>query len=485
MKLWLKIFIGTLIIFIFAFNAGVLYLTIYSYNFNRQTETDNSIREQEIIKSTVTGRLANAESFFPDAPTNSERLVAIIDPLANFYSPQGVLLTLYYDGLNVYGDIPNIRHIVFDDVANVRQIESELLNLDNTQSKNIVEVTIDGKRHVLVASKLPDYPHLTLLYARDISQVDIFRTIIGRVFAIINIFVLSFLGISIYLLLKHITKPISKLTTVTVDMANGAYEKRVDVNSSDELGVLADSFNRMADSIEEQMSMLKKSAEDKQQFIDDLTHEIKTPMTSILGYSEYLHSAKSTEEERIVAAAHLYDMTLRLEALSEKLLDLAYSRDENIEWETVYVPGLFDELTMMMHPKLAPRNLELLVFPELTYITGDKMLILLMLQNLVENAAKASNDGAVITMRTHMEDHPVIEVRDTGCGMEKHDVERIMAPFYRVDKSRSRKHGGVGLGLSIVSQIAALHDARVEIESEPGFGTIVKIILKSRENGLV
>ena len=472
MKLWQKIFIGTLVIFIIAFNAGVLYLTIYSYNFNRQRETENSIREQETIKSTITDRLRNAESFFPDAPQNTERLFAIISPLAEYYEQQGVLLALYIDNdHSVLSNIPNINN--------------ELLNLDEAQSKNIIEETIEGKRYVLVASKLADYPQLRFVYARDISQIDDYRVNIGRVFAIINIIVLGFLGASIYLLLKHITKPVSKLTTVTVDMANGAYDKRIDVNSNDELGVLADNFNRMADSIEEQMELLRKSAEDKQQFINDLTHEIKTPMTSILGYSEYLHSAKSTEEERMIAAAHLHDMTLRLENLSEKLLDLAYSRDENIEWETVLVKELFDELAMMMRPKLAPRSIELITFPELDYITGDKMLILLMLQNLVENAAKASKDGAAVTVRTYIEEHPVIEVRDTGCGMDKHDVERIMAPFYRVDKSRSRKFGGVGLGLSIVSQIASLHGAKIDIESEPEFGTAVRIYLQLPNNSIV
>jgi len=472
MKLWQKIFIGTLVIFIIAFNAGVLYLTIYSYNFNRQRETENSIREQETIKSTITDRLRNAESFFPDAPQNTERLFAIISPLAEYYEQQGVLLALYIDNdHSVLSNIPNINN--------------ELLKLDEAQSKNIIEETIEGKRYVLVASKLADYPQLRFVYARDISQIDDYRVNIGRVFAIINIIVLGFLGASIYLLLKHITKPVSKLTTVTVDMANGAYDKRIDVNSNDELGVLADNFNRMADSIEEQMELLRKSAEDKQQFINDLTHEIKTPMTSILGYSEYLHSAKSTEEERMIAAAHLHDMTLRLENLSEKLLDLAYSRDENIEWETVLVKELFDELAMMMRPKLAPRSIELITFPELDYITGDKMLILLMLQNLVENAAKASKDGAAVTVRTYIEEHPVIEVRDTGCGMDKHDVERIMAPFYRVDKSRSRKFGGVGLGLSIVSQIASLHGAKIDIESEPEFGTAVRIYLQLPNNSIV
>jgi len=463
MKLWQKIFIGTLVIFILAFNAGVLYLTVYSYNFNRQRETENSIREQEMIMSTVAGRITSAESFYLGVQNSNERLTAIIRPLAEFYEQQGVLLALYNSNEKLYTNMP--------------EVASDVLELTSENSKTIMEETIVGRRHVIVASSIPNYRHLTFIYARDISQTDDFRTNISRVFAVVNIIVLIFLGTSIYLLLRHITKPITQLTAITADIANGAYNKRVIVGSNDEIGELAGSFNKMADSIEEQIAELKKSSEEKKQFIDNLTHEIKTPMTSILGYSEFLHSAKATEEEQIIASAHLHETALRLENLSDKLLDLAYSRDENIDKETVYISELFKELTMIMYPKLIPRSIELLTepLPELPFIIGDKFLLLLMLQNLSENAAKASGDGAVITIRAYMDEHPVIEVTDTGCGMEKRDVERVMAPFYRVDKSRSRKFGGVGLGLSIVSQIADLHNARIKIDSKQGRGTSVKI----------
>ena len=468
MKLWTKIFIGTLVLFTIAFNAGVLYLTNYSYNVNRQRETENSIREQEMVRSLITSRLQYAERFFPDAENNNERISAILFPLADFYEQQGVEISLYSHGYAFTG--------IQNDI-------SELLVFENIQNKNVKEDTIDGKRYVFVASRLLEYPQFTLIYAKDISHIDDFRVNIGRVFAIINVCVLVFLGLSIYFLLKHITKPISKLTAITTDIADGAYDKRVDVKSSDEVGMLAGSFNRMADSIEENVAKLRKSVEDKQQFIDDLTHEIKTPMTTILGYSEYLHNAKINEEERMIASAHLHEMALRLENLSEKLMDLAYSRDENIERENVDLPDLFNELEMMMRPKLNPRSMELLAFSEMMHITGDKMLLLMMLQNLVDNAINASTDRAVITVRSYFEDHPIIEVKDAGCGIDRKDLERITAPFYRVDKSRSRQHGGVGLGLSIVSQIASLHGAKVEIESEPGAGTAVKIKFESVMEG--
>ena len=461
MKFWHKIFLGVLIIFIIVFDAGVFYLTSYSYNYNRRRETENVIREQAVVLTSVSNRISNAENFYTDAPYNTSRLLAIVEPLADFYKPQEVLLALFKDNRIVYSSISNI--------------DPGLLVLENTGQKSIMEDTIDGRRFIFVASHLPDYPHLTFIYARDISQIDVFRTDISRVFTIVNIVVLVFLGVSIYFLLRHMTKPISDLKAAAAEIADGAYDKRVSVSSTDELGSLAGSFNRMADSVEDHMKRLTKASEDKQQFVDDLTHEIKTPLTSILGYSEYLQTAKYTENERIIATGYLYETAIRLNTLSEKLLDLTYSRDENIESKKLSTIELLNDLTAIVLPVLVPRNIKLITLPDLPEIYGDETLILAMLRNLVENAARASKDGDSITVRAYEEDCPVLEVTDTGCGMEKKDVERIMAPFYRVDKSRSRKFGGVGLGLSIVSQIATLHNARVDVVSVPEVGTTVKI----------
>jgi len=462
MKLWLKIFIGTIVVFIIAFDAGALYLTSYSYNFNRQRETDNGIREHEMISSSISSRIANAERIYPDAPYNNERLTAIISPLADFYMQQGVLLALYGDDGNIYSNIPSIG--------------GDLLDLEKTQSKNIMEETVGSTRYVLVASKISDYPNLTFVYARDISQIDDFRTNIGRVFFIVNVIVLVFLGISLYFLLRHMTKPVAELTSTASRIADGEYDKRVSVSSNDELGLLADSFNRMASSVEEHTTWLKKASEEKQQFIDDLTHELKTPLTSILGYSEYLQNAKSTEEDRITAAGHLHQMALRLKNLSEKLLDLTFSRDENMEFQMVDIPALFAALKDVVRPALLTSGIDLITSPDIQYIIGDEVLLLSMLKNLVENAARASNKGASVIVRAYRTTDPIIEVSDAGCGIEKCELSRITAPFYRVDKSRSRLFGGIGLGLSIVAQIAVLHNARVEIESEPGVGTTVRIV---------
>ena len=232
----------------------------------------------------------------------------------------------------------------------------------------------------------------------------------------------------------------------------------------------------MAESVEKNMISLKKSAEDKQQFIDDLAHEMKTPITSVIGYSEYLKNTNSSKENQIIALEHLSDSMHRLQNLSSQLLKLTLLREEEVEFKRIEAAHLLDELSATMKPSLDTRNIKLLTEATLEYIVGDEALLLSLLTNLVENAARASKSGDCVTVRVYKGGSAVIEVEDCGIGIEQEEIEKITAPFYRIDKSRSRQFGGVGLGMSIVSRIAALHNARLEIKSEKGKGTVVRII---------
>lgn len=466
MKFWQKLFLYTLILFMLAFDAGAYILTTQAYDFNRKREAENGIREQSVILSSVTGKIRSVETIYADAATSKERLDAILSPLADYYAPQGVLLALYNEDSLICSNIP--------------AVDDGLLQLPDADHKRTLEAMLDGKRYLLVSSALPDYPHLTLVYARDISQADAFRREISKIFLLVTVSVTILLGAAIYLLLRHLTRPIDALNQMTAEIAGGAYDKRVALHRTDEFASLEKNFNLMADSVEQNIAHLARAAEDRQQFIDDLTHEMKTPMTSILGYTDYLQNAKATEEERQIAAAHLHDAALRLKNLSDKLLDLAFLRGEaitqnEITQKKVNIPALFSALTDAMQPLLAGRDLSLHTDATLTELQGDEILLLSMLTNLVENAAKASSPGDTITVRAYREDVPVLEVSDMGHGMMPEEIARITAPFYRVDKSRSRQYGGVGLGLSIVSQIAALHHGQLSITSAPGAGTTVRI----------
>lgn len=148
MKFWQKIFLGTLIIFTLAFNLGAYILTTYSYHFNLQREQESGIREQSIILSSVTERISSAKTLYMDTAHNQDRLSAILKPLTDYYQPQGVSLALFDEERAVFSALP-----AFDPM---------LLHLKDTGQKNVTDLRCDSRRYLLVASQLPDDPHLTL-----------------------------------------------------------------------------------------------------------------------------------------------------------------------------------------------------------------------------------------------------------------------------------------------------------------------------------
>ena len=465
MKFWQKIFVGTLIIFMLVFSASALVLTAYTYDFNKQQETETALREHNVIVSLLSNRISSIEQNYHDLAYNEERLMAIMQPIAEYYGQQGGLFALFCGKDETFSNIPALD-------------TGLLTDLEGTKNISTVDVIVDDKRYMLVASIVADYPHLVFVYARDSSYLDDFRKDVSHVFVAINAAVLALIAVSVYLMLKHMTRPITKLNKATAEIANGAYDERVEINSGDEFEQLGQSFNLMADSVEGNIERLAKSAEEKQEFIDDLTHEIKTPLTSILGYAEYLQYAKSSDEERMAATENLYQAAVQMKHLSEKLLELVLLRDEKPDLKPVDIASLFEDLANLLRTSLGARNLSLEANADVAYVTGDKTLLLSLLANLVENAAGASKPGSAITVRAFIvyeKDGVVLEVSDTGLGMDEEEIKKITAPFYRVDKSRSRANGGMGLGMSIVAQIVSLHGAEMRIESQPGAGTKVQI----------
>lgn len=462
MKLWKKIFLGTLIIFLFVFDIGAYLLTSFAYEYNRDREIEIGIREQSVILSSVSTSILRAEEFNSNFFQDQDRLATIVKSMAEYYENQGVELALLLNEEIVY--------------SNISDLDNEVLYFSDLQSKNVKDEKIGDKRILFVASKIPSNSNLTFVYARDISGIDLFREKISDFFVLINIIAFVLMGVLLWLLLKYMTRPISQLRKITSEIADGSYDKRILVKSSDELGELASNFNRMADSVEDTMLSLTRAVEDKQEFIDDLAHEMKTPITSILGYAEYLRNVNSSKENQIIALEYLYDSTLRLQNLSTELLKLTLLREEKIEFSEISISDLFDVLQVTMQPVFQKRNMKLVTEMNTAHIFGDETLLLSLLINLVENAARASKENDSVIVRAYYNNGHIIEVEDNGIGMKQEEIKKITAPFYRVDKSRSREFGGAGLGMSIVSKIVALHNAKLEIESEENSGTIVRVI---------
>lgn len=280
----------------------------------------------------------------------------------------------------------------------------------------------------------------------------------------------------IFLLTRRILKPLRELQKAAMDISEGMLGRRADVHTRDEIGIMARAFNRMAERIENQVTELSRVSEQRRQMLGSLTHELKTPMTSIIGYSDTLLHVNVKKEQQTRALWHIKEECSRLERLSSKLMNLmGLYENDSISMEEVPMEELFTQAAQMEKYHLEQMGITLEVTCSMGKRRVDRDLFESLLINLIDNGAKASEEGDKIFLEG---EGNRITVRDRGCGIPEEEISRVTEAFYMVDKARSRKAGGCGLGLALCVMIAQLHGARLEIESRVGEGTAVSIIFQ-------
>ena len=232
----------------------------------------------------------------------------------------------------------------------------------------------------------------------------------------------------------------------------------------------------MAEEIQSQMKELIASAESKQQFIDNFSHELRTPLAAIYGYAEYIQKAALTEDDRQTAVDFIMLESKRIQTMAYQLLDLANLKNERITLEEQKTSELFESVRQTLHNRIIKEDIQIDFITDFDIVSGDACLLQSLLENLIDNAIKACGTGGQIKVHAAIEaGNKVITVQDNGKGMDAKDLRHITEPFYRADKSRSRKDGSAGLGLAICNQIALCHGAELTFFSRPGAGTTAKI----------
>lgn len=225
----------------------------------------------------------------------------------------------------------------------------------------------------------------------------------------------------------------------------------------------------MAEAVETRTHSLEESEYKKTLFMGNLTHELKTPMTAISGYAQTLLTMKLPDEEKEEALSYIYSECGRLERLSRKMMKLL-ELDQNTELTMTdhSARELFDAAIQSCQVLLDEKQIRLEVEEHGEVFQMDLDLMTDVVINLIDNAVKASEPGSRIWLRASGHQ---IEVRDSGSGIPEEELNKILEPFYMVDKSRSRKKGGAGLGLALVQLIVERHHGSMQIESHVGEGT--------------
>ncbi|MCM1498767.1 MAG: HAMP domain-containing histidine kinase [Clostridium sp.] len=270
-------------------------------------------------------------------------------------------------------------------------------------------------------------------------------------------------------LLKKALAPLQRLEESAQQIAYGRYDQRVEIDRDDEVGSLSRNFNKMAEAVEQRTKHLEESERRKTLFMGNLTHELKTPLTAISGYAESLLFVKLSEEDREEALGFIYSESHRLERLAKKMMNLLLLEEtEQIELRTVTAGELFAAAKSGCSKILTDRHMVLECRENGEEFDVDCDLMTEVLINLVDNAVKASEEGATIQL---LAEPGKLMVRDFGKGIPTEERDKILEPFYMIDKSRSRKSGGAGLGLAITAKILQCHGCTLTIESEVSKGT--------------
>lgn len=313
---------------------------------------------------------------------------------------------------------------------------------------------------------------------RDISSLFADRETHYTMYRYILLLVAAVSGGVLFVLSSWLTQPIRSLGRVADQLAQGDYSHRAKIAGGDEISDLAGNFNRMADAIEKNVQELEESARRQEDFTASFVHELKTPLTSIIGYADMLRSRDLGEESRFKAASYIFSEGKRLENLSLSLMDLLVVGHGGVETRPVQMKNLCEEAVRIVRPALSGKDLTLEVRAEEGVLQGDGNLLQTLLVNLLDNARKASLPGGTVTLTGEaLEAGYRLRVIDQGCGIPPEELGKITEAFYMVDKSRSRAEGGAGLGLALCRQIAEFHRGALRFESQVGKGTMVSVTL--------
>lgn len=337
-------------------------------------------------------------------------------------------------------------------------------------SRTIIRVTSRYEQQYIIN----EYD-ITDIYEQRNSNYIIYRNVI-LAFSVI-------IAIVLYLFSRMITKPISDVTQMAEKVAAGDYSQRIQTNwkamKSYEAEKLGETLNLLAQNTEDYIETLQDENRKKEEFMGNFSHELKTPMTSIIGYADLLRTYDLEPEKRRVYADFIYKEGKRLEQLSLNLLQLFVTDKTDLEQKELQTTLLEKEIRERIHFLAEKYQLEISLSFEKTRIIAEPVLLTSALLNLIDNACKASKAGQKVTVTGALNsEYYEFRIADQGCGISKDEIAKLLEPFYMVDKSRAREQGGAGLGLTLCNKIAALHSGSLQIKSKLGKGTTVILQIK-------
>lgn len=279
-------------------------------------------------------------------------------------------------------------------------------------------------------------------------------------------------GVVTYYIVGHALKPLKKFSDKIEEVqAQNLADSRIEENEVKELNQLSVSYNKM-------LERLSEAFEVQRQFTANAAHELRTPLALMQVQLDLYNSTEHPGNDECTGhtIAMITEQNERLSKMVKTLLDMSELRI-TVRDEKIMVDALVEEVLEDLEPLAAEKNVELIGKCKPVTMTGSDILIYRLVYNLVENAIKYNHpEGKVTVTACQKEKKVILSVADTGSGIPGELRERVFEPFFRVDKSRSRELGGVGLGLALVHEIVKAHDGSISIKDNPSGGTVFEVV---------
>ena len=459
-----KIFFAALILFSVFLNSMILMVSIIILRDKLSTVRDKCLAEHYVIASSLIGDMQALEQRGNPVEENIDNLMRLY---SRYLQGRGNGLAVAFSGEWIY-ESPAFA-----------SGENTISPPDTGYSQERLVYMENGKRSVLCVYGIFPAPwqEYGLMYIGSLGGTIQSWRHTKNILFLTGAAVILLMSFFLYQFLNIIFRPLRQISSASAKIANGDYSSRISVRGKDEISGVAHNFNLMAEQIENQIKQLEETSEQKQQFIDNFSHELRIPLTAVYGYAEYIQKALLSEEERFECTQFIMSECTRLQNMAYQLLDMALLRRDEMQDRDCSIKELFAESQKAMHVRASEKKIRLdYVIAQNYVIRGNMEQLLILINNLIDNAIKASRQEDEIRICAYSEESAIVmEVEDHGTGMEAEQLSHIKEAFYRVDKARSRAAGGAGLGLAICERIIQIHHAEMSFISEPEAGTIVKL----------
>lgn len=470
MKLWEKIYFVVITLFLLVLNICNIWIFRSSYDKSVDSVKQTAESSWKHIAVSMTEDLSELEK------EEAEEWQLFQSYVSNFSTRENAFELWKGNELREYSEVGS--QVVYSSIdgtlSSVFVKESERkdkIAVPGQQTGQILILEQEDKKLICASGELGATGYQFVLYEDVTETLGIWKSQIVA-FVWMEMAASLVMAVLLYFIMRRFLEPVSRLSEMTARIAAGDYECRLEVRGDDELSALAEDINHMTGQVQEHIEQKEAQAQQKQEFIQALSHELRTPLTSVRGYAELVRNTDVSSDRQMEYMDYIVRESGRMVDITETLRQVMLLKQEEMETEKISLKEFGRWLNEMADRQLSGKQIGFHVEAEEGVVTGNRVLVEIFFLNLLRNSYHACAEEGTVSVRL---DRRRAVVEDNGAGMSEECQAHIFEPFYREDKSRSRKLGGSGLGMYLCGFIADKHGWKLVIDSQKGVGTKITV----------